>query len=279
VVVVNAGGRTMEWLRKRLQDPEILVRLNAFFLSYFGWIAFGVLYGLIGRWSVDVTGAFLKLPLTSESFVLGLTGFVRSVKPLYLLFVAVYYIGFTGSIALAVFYLLIYLADTETSDRLLAGYLISYAAAGLTYLVFHIYAPHVVYNLQGFSSENTLFTRQEFVFPSLHNAIVTVNLMALWRHRHRLGARILIGISVLIPFATVLLGHHWIYDVLAGICLGVLAYRLGEGLGMAIPSTLYRWETSYLRKVTLFNFFLALVVLLMGLDPARLKEVIDGLMA
>ncbi len=33
----------MNLLQRRLQDPEVLVRLNAFFLSYFGWIAFGVL--------------------------------------------------------------------------------------------------------------------------------------------------------------------------------------------------------------------------------------------
>ncbi len=268
----------MEWARRWLHDPEILIRLNAFFLSYFGWIGFGILYGVIGKWSIDVTSRFLTLPLTSRSLVVGLIDFTHSIKPLYFLFVGVYYLGFTGSIALAVFYLLIYLADKDASDRLLAGYLLSYTFAGVAYLIFHIYAPHIVYNLPGFTSENTLFTRQEFVLPSLHNTIITVNILTLWRHRDKLGAKILILVNALIPFATVFLGHHWVYDVLTGILLGSFTYWLGRGVGMKIPSAIYRWETSSLRRITLINFVLALIVLIIGLNPERISEVIHGVL-
>lgn len=33
---------------------DVLVRLNVFFLSYFGWMFFSILYIYIGWWSVDV---------------------------------------------------------------------------------------------------------------------------------------------------------------------------------------------------------------------------------
>ncbi|WP_232461795.1 hypothetical protein [Thermococcus pacificus] len=137
----------MNLLQERLRDPDVLIRLNAFFLSYFGWVAFGVIYGVIGRWSVDFTQQFLRLPFTSRDFVVGLVEFTKDTPPLYALFNAVYYLGFAGSIALIVAYLLLYLRDLNSSDQLLARYLTAYAVAGAVYLVVHIYAPHIVYNL------------------------------------------------------------------------------------------------------------------------------------
>ena len=268
----------MEWLRRRLSDPEVLIRLNGFFMSYFGWMAFGILYGVLGRWSVDVTSAFLHLPLTSKAFVLELINFTKSIPPLYGLFTVVYYLGFTSSIASMVVYLLIYLRDLETSDKLLASYILSYTFAGIIYMIFHIYAPHVVYHLPGYTSENTLLTRQEFVLPSLHNTIITVNILLLWRHRHRLGAKFLIFINALIPFATFFLGHHWIYDILSGFALGAFVCWLSRGVGMGIPRRLYDWELSSLRKITVLNFVLALIILLIAINPNRVVEIINGLM-
>jgi|GEM_PF-2519992 len=268
----------MEWLRERLSDPEVLIRLNGFFLSYFGWMAFGLLYGVLGKWSVDVTSEFLHLPFTSKTFVLGLIHFTKSIPPLYGLFTFVYYLGFTGSIAFIVVYLLIYLRDLESSDKLLASYILSYLFAGLTYMVFHIYAPHVVYNLPGYSSENTLLTRQEFVLPSLHNTIITVNILILWKHRDRLGAKLLIFLNALIPFATLFLGHHWIYDIISGFALGTFVCWLSQGVGMGIPRRLYNWELSSLRKITVVNLLLVLILLVVALNPEKVMEIINGIM-
>lgn len=267
----------MDWVKARLSDPEVLVRLNGFFLSYFGWMFFGVLYSFLGRWSVDLTPYFLRLPLTSRHFVVGLIDFTRSIPPLYVLFNGVYYIGFTGSIAFMVLYLLIYLRDFETSDRLLASYILSYLFAGMAYVVFHIYAPHVVYHLPGYTSGNTLLTRQEFVLPSLHNTIITVNILLLWKYRDRMGARVLIFLNGLIPFATFFLGHHWVYDIFTGFLLGIFACRLSKGIAMGIPRKLYNWELSSLRKITVVNFVLVLIILLVALNPNRIVEIINGI--
>jgi membrane-associated phospholipid phosphatase len=268
----------MNLLQRRLQDPEVLVRLNAFFLSYFGWIAFGVLYGVIGRWSVDVTPEFLRLPLTSRDFVVGLVEFTKDIPPLYSLFTVVYYLGFSGSIALIVVYLLIYKKDLKASDELLIRYLMAYALAGSIYLIFHIYAPHIVYNLPGYNSSNTLLTRQEFVLPSLHNTIITINIATLWRHRRELGGKALILVNTLIPFATVFLGHHWVYDVLAGIALGAFISKVTDGRTTRIPETIYNLEVASLQKATVVNFLLAVIVLIVAANPDRWLEIINGLL-
>jgi len=269
----------MDPIRERLHDPEVLTRLNAFIISYFGWVFFGMAYSVIGRWSVNVTNEFLRLPLTSRSLVVGLINFTDSIPPLHALLAFSYYIGFTGSIAFAVIYLLFYLRDLEASDRLLTSYVLAYLSAGAIYMMFHIYSPHMVYHLRGFTSSNTLFTRQEFVFPSLHNTIITVNIIILWKYRHRWGGRILILLNALIPFATVMLGHHWVYDVLGGFALGTAVTRVSSRRTSTLPQKLYRLEAAYLRKITMINVVLAIILFIIALEPERAAEIINGLMS
>ncbi|WP_456422705.1 phosphatase PAP2 family protein [Thermococcus sp.] len=259
----------MDWLCERLRDRAVLLRLNAFVFSYFGWILFGVAYAYLGRWSVNVTREFLRLPLTSRGLVLSLLNTVRSIHPVYLLLSWVYYLGFAGSIALMVFYLLVYLGDLETSDQLLVRYLMAYSTAGTVYLVFHIYAPHLVYHISGYPSGNTLLTRQEFVLPSLHNTFAAINIITVWKYRKRLGGRTLLVINTLIPFATVLLAHHWIYDVLTGFLLAIAVSKVTDGWVARIPEKLYEVELKSLRAITMLNFALAALMLLIALDPHR----------
>jgi len=262
----------------RFRDRDVLLRLNAFILSYFGWIAFGVLYGYIGRWSVDLTEEFLRLPLTSRSLVLGLLDYTKSIAPLYLLLRWVYYFGFAGSIGFMVLYLLLYLRDLKTSDELLARYIMAYACAGTVYLLFHIHAPHYVYQIPGYSMENTLLTRQEFVLPSLHNTFAAINIITVWRYRKRLGGKALIAINTLIPFATVLLGHHWIYDVLTGFLLAWAVSRVTDGWAVRIPNCIYGLELKSLRAITMFNFVLATLMLIIALDPGKWMMVVRSLL-
>lgn len=268
----------MGLLEQHLKNHDVLIRLNAFLLSYFGWMGFGVLYGVIGRWSVDVTAQFLRLPFTSRDFVLQLVDFTHSIPPLYILFHGIYYIGFAGSIALIVAYVLVYLADLPASDELLVRYLMAYGIAGAIYLCFHVYAPHVVYNLPGYPLDNTLLTRQEFVFPSLHNTFAAINIITLWKYRDRLGGKLLILVNALVPFATVFLAHHWVYDVIAGILLGVIISKYSEGWRARISHRLYNVDVASLQRITALNALLAIIVLMMALNPQRAIALIGGIL-
>nr|WP_082781427.1 phosphatase PAP2 family protein [Thermococcus peptonophilus] len=229
---------------------------------------FSILYIYIGRWSIDVTEQFLKLPFTSRDFVLAVLNTTKSIPPVYHLLNAVYYLGFAGSIAFMVLYVLIYLKDFQTSDELLARYFIAYAVAGAIYLMFHIYAPHYVYNIPGYDTDS-LFTRQEFVLPSLHNTFAAIHIITIWKYRKRLGGKALLAINTLIPFATVFLIHHWIYDVLTGFLLAWAISSLTNGWIAKIPETLYQLEIKSLSAVTILNFLLAAFLLLFALDPQK----------
>jgi len=259
----------MNWLCERLRDRAVLLRLNAFILSYFGWILFGVVYSYVGRWSVDVTKKFLELPLTSRRLVLELLHMTKSVPLVYYTLLLVYYLGFAGSIAIIVFYLLLYLNDLKTSDELLVRYLLAYGIAGSIYIVLHIYAPHLVYGIPGYISKNTLLTRQEFVFPSLHNTFAAINIITIWKYRDRIGGKALIAVNTLIPFATVLLAHHWIYDVLSGFILAIFVSRMTSGWVARVPQKLYDIELKSLRAITMLNFVLATLMLIIAINPER----------
>ncbi|AIU70793.1 phosphoesterase [Thermococcus eurythermalis] len=268
----------MEPLVSRLRDREVIVRLNAFLLSYLGWMAFSLLYIYMGRKSVDITQEFLKLPLTSKPFVLALLEYTRSIVPLYLILKWVYYFGFAGSIAFMVFYVLIYLRDLEAADKLLARYLLAYAGAGIVYLIFHIYAPHYVYQIQGYPVKDTLLTRQEFVLPSLHNTFAAIHILTVWKYRKRLGGKAVIVINTLIPFSTVFLAHHWVYDVLTGFLLAGLVSRITDDTRLRIPERIHRLETKSLRAITMLNFTLAALVLIVALYPQKWLMVVRSLL-
>ncbi|AFK23230.1 phosphoesterase PAP2 superfamily protein [Pyrococcus sp. ST04] len=253
-------------IKGRISNKEILIRLNGFIISYFGWIIFTLLYEYFGRWSIDVTEEFLKLPLTSKSLVLELLDITKSIFPLYVLLRGVYYIGFAGSIGFMVIYILLYLRDIRTSDELLGGYLSAYIIAGVTYTLFHVYAPHYVYHIPGYPLTNTLLTRQEFVFPSLHNAFAAINIIVIWKYKRKIGAKVLLLLNTLIPFATVFLAHHWIYDVVSGFALGIAALKISKKVMKGVPKTIYNIELKVLRALTVFNVALVVLLLFLSLE-------------
>ncbi|NJE42070.1 phosphatase PAP2 family protein [Thermococcus sp. GR6] len=265
-------------LQELTNDWEILVRLNAFFISYFGWLLFGLAYGFLGRYSVDVTHYLIHLPFTSRDFVIGLIEFTKSLPLLYWLFEGVYYLGFSGSIALIVAYLLLYKRDLEASDELFIRYMLSYTVAGSIYLIVHVHAPHLVYNLPGYISENTYLTRQEFVLPSLHNTFAMVNIITLWKYRREKIGATLIVLNSLIPFTTLFLGHHWIYDIITGMILAVVVSKLTAGYSPRLPAMLCGLELSYLRRLAVLSFFIGVIALFLAADPQYWSQLVSNLL-
>ena len=237
-----------------LNDHDVLIRLNTFLLLYFGWIGFTVLYDHLKSHSRDVTYLLLKLPFTSYHFVVSTLDLTREVFPLYLLMKGIYYIGFSGSIALTVLFVLLYRRDLQKADELALGYLITYSICGTVYTFVHVYAPHYVYHLPGFYPDRTYLTQQEFVLPSLHNTVAAFNIIILWKYRRELKAKLIIALNSLVPFATLLLGHHWIYDALSGIALAMVVGKMVEGRKIHVPSAFRNVNVSIIKHATMLGF-------------------------
>ncbi len=252
-----------------LHDKEVLIRLDVFLLLYFGWMAFTFMYSFVEKYSRDVTGALLRLPFTSRPFVLSLISFVHSVPPLYYLMKGTYYIGFTGSIALTVFFVLMYWRDLPLSDELAARYLLAYVTCGGAYMLFHVYAPHHVYHISVFSPGSTYLTQEEFVLPSLHNTIAALNILTLWKYRKNIWGAALIALNTLVPFSTLFLGHHWLYDALAGIVLAALIGNVTEGHRIKVHESLKGINVKGIQLATAIGFLVSVYVLLIALTMPK----------
>jgi membrane-associated phospholipid phosphatase len=240
----------VERIAESLNDKYVLARLDVFLALYFGWLGFTFLYTFLAKYSRDVTPYLLNLPFTSRSFVVEAMRITRSIPPLYYFMKGVYFVGFSGSIALSVFFILIYWRDLDASDELAARYFLSYLTCGITYTFMHVYAPHYVYGLNVVAPSSTYLTQREFVLPSLHNTIAAVNVITLWKHRDKLWGKILIGLNSLIPFSTILLGHHWIYDALAGIFLAILIGEATKNHRMIFQSVVHKLDVSHIKTAT-----------------------------
>lgn len=247
-------SNALRTVKASLEDKHVLARLDAFLLLYFGWIVFTFLYELIQDHSRDVTSYLLRFPFTSRSFVVSVVELTRNITSLYYLIKWVYFLGFSGSIALTVFFVLIYWRDLDLADELVARYFLSYVICGLIYSFFHVHAPHEVYGLSITSPSNTYLTQEEFVLPSLHNTIAAVNIITLWKHREKVWGKILIGLNSLIPFSTFLLGHHWLYDIFSGILLAGLIGEATEGHRLELREVLHKVDVSHVQAATVIGF-------------------------
>ncbi len=265
-------------VKEILHDREVLARLNAFLIIYFGWFIFGLLYPILGKHSVDITREFLKLPFTSYEFVSRLLFLVKSHVLVYYFMKSVYFLGFSGSIALTVAFLLLYKRDIQASDELFIRYLKLYVISGAMYCMFHVYAPHVVYNLPVESPAGTYLTQQEFVLPSLHNSIATANIVTLWKYRKSWTARSIIAFNMMIPIVTLFLGHHWIYDIITGIILALIIAKITKGYNAKLPSSIRSIKISELRKITAFGLIFATIVLIIASKPSIYSSILQRLL-
>jgi len=191
-----------------------------FVLVYVSWDAYSLVYPAIGRWSLNITPWFLRLPLTSRGFEYSLVHWAVSHRPIHLLLRAVYNNGFTGTMVATFLYLL--WTDVGGARRLVRLYALTFGILAVSFVLFHTYAPHVIYSLPERYAPNTALTRPQFVFPSPHCSIAFVSLIAVWRKKGPLAAS-LKGFLVLVPISTVLLGEHWVWDVIGGFGVALAA--------------------------------------------------------
>jgi len=193
--------------------------LAAFTAVYLSWDAYALVYPILGHWSVNVLPLFLKLPLTSCSFERALVGWTVSHGSLHWLMRLVYNTGFSGSMFLTFLYSL---RDEKLSWKLLRRYALTFSFLALSFSIFHVYAPHRVCSLPEEYEPNNALTPSQFVFPSPHCAVAFTSLMTVWKKKDTL-AEVLKAYLLLVPVSTVLLGEHWVWDVLGGFIISIIA--------------------------------------------------------
>ncbi len=213
---------TKALVRERLLTRRALETFLIFLAVYLGWDAYALVYPYIGRWSINVLPWFLRLPMTSYHFEYSLVSWTVSHGLVHTVLRRVYSLGFSGEIMVTFLYL--FLRNPNDAKLLAKRYGVSMIILATSFVIFHVYAPHVVYSLPEGYSPGDWTARSEFVLPSPHNTLATVSFITLLERGGRLAIPLLVFIA-LIPPATVLLGEHWFWDALTGILIGYAVSR------------------------------------------------------
>ncbi|WP_456420458.1 phosphatase PAP2 family protein [Thermococcus sp.] len=197
--------------------------LPIFLMVYLSWDAYALVYPIIGRWSVDITGYLLRLPLTSYGFEYSLVSWTVSHGLIHGVMRAVYRAGFVGSFWLPALYFI--LKSEEKAKRLARRFALGFGILAVSFILFHVHAPHVVYTLPERYKPNDWTARPEFVFPSPHCTLAFIGLLSVFDEKRRETLPLALFLA-LVPISTVLLGEHWVWDALAGFVVALLAVEL-----------------------------------------------------
>ncbi|NJE54887.1 phosphatase PAP2 family protein [Thermococcus sp. 21S9] len=194
-----------------------------FLVVYLSWDAYALVYPFIGRWSADVTRSLLQLPLTSYRFEYSLVSWTVSHRFLHAFMRAVYRAGFAGSFWLPALYLTF--TDPERAKRLAFRFALGFGILALSFLILHVHAPHVVYDLPGRYAPNDWTARPEFVLPSPHCTLAFIGLLSVLEVKRKENIPLAVFLA-LVPISTVLLGEHWVWDAVAGFLVALVAVGL-----------------------------------------------------
>ncbi|APW97006.1 phosphoesterase PA-phosphatase [Halobiforma lacisalsi AJ5] len=164
------------------------------------------------------------------TFVAVLQDFVPS--SLYGFFSGIYMFGFSYLLFTAAV-LTFVLPSQRSFKELLVAYLLNYSLGAVCYTLFVAYGPRnwipsrvdgVLYDLYPQTQEVTAaVSAKTNVFPSLHTSLSVVVLLFAWRTHgtYPRWSSIATFVASSVVLSTMVLGIHWLLDVVAGVVLGV----------------------------------------------------------
>ena len=234
------------------------------------WLAY-VDFNALFLQPLDWTETMRGLPATGWELYEKLLQLVRSVPHLEQVLVGIYVYGYVLSITLAVVYGLL-TGRPDVTDGAVMGFALMLAIAGTAYAFAYVHPPHTVYGVNPVRSRYMELANNRFVFPSLHAAFATFLALYFWRRaRHRTVRWAYAFLGVITPVNIVVLVQHWVYDAIAGILLGVLAFLAVERWGSKFSRAVDRWNVAEKRvwaaTVMIYAVLLIYSTVKMGLLP------------
>ncbi|SFC26089.1 Membrane-associated phospholipid phosphatase [Halobiforma haloterrestris] len=151
---------------------------------------------------------------------------------LYGFFSGIYMFGFSYLLFTAAV-LTFALPSQRCFKELLVAYLLNYSLGAVCYTLFVAYGPRnwiparvdgVLYDLYPQTQEVTAaVSAKTNVFPSLHTSLSVVVLLFAWRTHgtYPRWSSIATFVASSVVLSTMVLGIHWLFDVVAGVALGI----------------------------------------------------------
>ncbi len=214
-------------------DKNILVRLLLYPITYIMWGGYMWYSQIITPY--NFTHLVLLLPLHNAEFY----SIIQNLNPVIIEFFKIIYLyGFSSAIIFGVGYYLFIKKDFLKSDIIVVDLAIGWFFAGLIYCIAIIYSPFqvgIAKNLINFSYF-WIFTKPTYEVPSLHTAYTF--LLAL-HYKDEYPINIIFYIlSILIPIATLIMGMHWVIDVITGYIFGYLIYKFPKNIHLKVNKVL-----------------------------------------
>jgi len=156
--------------------------------------------------------------------------------------------------------MLVWLA-TKPTTRLLAAKM--FTGAIITWLVINKLTGQFFYTQFNFRDrpfaltgvKELLFEQPQKSFPSDHAAILLFVTLALFYYRQRVWAWLFLAVTLISSLARVMVGFHWVGDILGGWLVGLIGFglvvwldrpltRIGQKIGRLLGINLDEWVDS-----------------------------------
>ncbi|XRO77068.1 phosphatase PAP2 family protein [Methanocaldococcus sp. 10A] len=214
-------------------DKRILVRLAVYPIAYIMWGGL-MWYSQIIE-PIDATNLLLKLPLCNKEFYIAL----QSLHPIIIEFFRIVYLyGFSFMIVGGIAYYLFIKKNFLKSDIILVDLALGWLFAGLIYTIIVVQSPFQVGVAKDLIDNHFfwIFTKPTYEIPSLHTAYSF--LLALHFKDEKFLNYIYFALAVLIPISTLIMGMHWIVDVITGFLYGYAIYKFPKTIHLEINKAL-----------------------------------------
>jgi membrane-associated phospholipid phosphatase len=184
---------------------------------------------------IDVTNLLLKLPLCNKEFYLTLQSLPAVIIEF---FKIIYLYGFSFEIVGGIGYYLFIKKDFLKSDTILIDLALGWLFAGLIYSIIVVQSPFQVGVAKDFIDMHYfwIFTKPTYEIPSLHTAYSL--LLALHFKDEKYLNYVYFALAILIPISTLIMGMHWIVDVITGILYGYIIYKFPKSIHLKINKAL-----------------------------------------
>ncbi|EHP85884.1 phosphatase PAP2 family protein [Methanotorris formicicus] len=212
-----------------MERDRIIIRLLIYPLAYLMWGGL-MWYSQIVN-PIDLTHYLSYIPFCNAEFYAVLQGLP---SPIIEFFRIIYLYSFTFCIVGGIGYYLLIKKDFLKSDIILIDLALGWLFAGLIYTFFVVQAPFDV----GVAKDLTNFelmwisTKPTYEIPSLHTAYSI--LIALHFKEEERIKYIFYALAILIPISTLIMGQHWVVDVVTGILYAFFLYKFPKTIHIKI---------------------------------------------
>ncbi|NPA62283.1 MAG: phosphatase PAP2 family protein [Methanococci archaeon] len=214
-------------------DKRIVVRLCVYPIAYLLWG--GLMWYSQVVHPFDLTNFLFYIPLCNKGFY---TTLQTLPYPVIEFFRIIYLYGFSLIIVGGIGYYLFIKKDFLKSDMILIDLALGWLFAGIIYTFVVVKSPFQVGVAKDLVDYHYfwIFTKPTYEIPSLHTAYSL--LLALHFKDEKPLNYIFFAMAVLIPIATLIMGMHWIVDVITGVIYGYLIYKFPKTLHKKISEAL-----------------------------------------